>query len=179
MLDKQEIIIIEKNKIGKYRKPKDCFYYSTEIKGTCAETQIAALLGIDTKDVFKKWGVKEKDFRHDTRQKETKEILSLFGYTTMQKSAKTDKKILSECNLAILRVSFGDPNQHWMLTTKYSHYLALKRMPCGERYIFDNFETFDDKQVNGMWIEEQEYYKKIMKTEKMFITSFLEIKEKH
>ncbi len=159
--------------IGSFKKPEDCRKYSQEIKGCCGQSAIASILGIGVADVFKAWNVKEENFRNCTSQKEMKQILLLFGYKSKQRSVK-DKLTFPKCDLAIIRVSFGDRNQHWMEISKRSHYLGLKKMPSGVRYVFDSFQNFDNKPTNGLWVEHSEY-KKVMHNEKMFITSYLEL----
>lgn len=166
--------------IGGFPTPSDCRKYTKDVQGVCGECAIAAVLGKTVKDVFSAWGVLEKDFRHYTSQREMKQILSKLGYDAKQKSVESPITI-PHCDLAILRVSFGDYKNkdklHWMEIAKKSHYLGLKKMPSGNIYVFDNFQNFDDKPTNGLWIQISEYYK-VMANEKMFITSYLELKQK-
>lgn len=166
--------------IGGYDTPKDMLHYTRNVRGVCGECAIAAVLGKTVKEVFQAWGKDEKEFRHYTSQKEMKEILSKLGYAAKQKGVDDPIK-MPECDLAIVRVSFGDyktkDKLHWMEVARRSHYIGLKRFrPDGLGiYVFDNFETFDGKETTGLWIETSEYYK-VMANEKMFITSYLELK---
>lgn len=161
--------------IGNFVRPIDCFEMSMTVDGCCGQCAIAAILDISVIDVFRKWGVSPDNFRHYTSQKEMKEILSRFKYAAVQRSPGKDKIKIPDCDLAILRVAFGDRNAFWMTIAQNSHYIGLKRMPDGSRYIFDNIKQFDNQKTDGLWIEFSEYYK-VMAAEKMFITSYLELR---
>ena len=99
-----------------------------------------------------------------------KEIIRSFGFEVKQQGIK-NKFSIPKCSLAIVRVSFGNPKQHWIETAKRSHYLALKKFK-GNYYVLDNIK------VDGgyAWVERTEY-RKVIENEKMFITSYLELKK--
>jgi hypothetical protein len=153
--------------------PKDVLEYTKRLKGICGEASIASLFECNVKDVFMVWGIGESNFKGWTLQKEMKFIINKFGYDAKQRVIK-DKYKLPDADFAIIRVSFGEPNQHWSKTAKESHYLAIKRFKQGW-YIYDNsIGEFDGKPINGIWIEKSEYYK-WMEANKMFVTSYIEI----
>lgn len=155
------------------KTPCDCLEYGEKYNGICGEAAIAALLETNLKTVFDIGKIDRETFKGFTLQKDMIRILNNLGYTPIQKKA-TEKYKLPDCNKAIIRVSFGEPNQHWMKTAKLSHYIAIKRFAQG-RFVYDNaINEFDGKPVNGVWIEESEYYK-VMTNQKMFITSYLEV----
>lgn len=171
-------IIIEDGYLGDFKKPEDCLEYTKEIIGVCGQASIASILEKDIKDIFDLWGKNPKEFRHFTSQKEMKEILLKCGFVAKQKSIGKNKVDIPEINFGIIRVSYGERNQHWMEIAKRSHYIGIKKMPDGRRYIFDNgFDNFNDKPVNGLWIEVSEYWVKVAMVEKMFVTSYLELNE--
>jgi len=165
---------LEYSKIGNFPLPPDCHDAVKKIQGCCGQCAIAAVLGTSVMYVFNSWEKIITEFRHYTSQKEMKEILACMGYEAIQHSPGADKFKIPIVDLAILRVSFGDPKQHWMITAQNSHYLGLKRMSDGNLYVFDNIEMFDHEPTNGLWIEYREYYK-LMESDKAFITSYLEI----
>lgn len=166
---------IEFTKYNYIKTPQDTLEYGKRLDGICGEAAIAALLECNLKDVFDAWDIGEDNFRGWTLQKEMKIILSKLGYEVKQRNVK-DKNKLPDSDFAIIRVSFGKPDQHWSKTARQSHYLAIKRFMQGW-YIYDNaIDFFDGKPINGCWIEKSEYYK-VMKDQDMFITSYLEIKK--
>ena len=153
--------------------PKDVLEYADKYNGICGEASIASLLDITVKDVFDKGDINRDTFRGFTLQKEMRKILSKLGCASIQKRV-SDKHKIPYCDFGIIRVSFGEPEQHWAKTASLSHYIAIKRFKQG-RYIYDTaIDVFDGNPVNGVWIEESEYYK-IMDDQKMFITSYLEL----
>ena len=173
MNDQQKIIFRNYNYI---QVPQDSLEYAERLGGICGEAAIGALLGCNIKEVFLAWGIGENNFGGYTLQKEMRFILEKLGYSSQQRSVK-DKKVLPDTDFAILRVSFGNPSQHWSKTATLSHYLALKRFQQGW-YIYDNaIDLFDGKPINGLWIEKSEY-PQWMEDQDMFITSYLEIKKK-
>lgn len=155
--------------IGDFPIPSGYAKYNLEIKNCCGELAIAALLNIPVPKVFKKANIPIADLKKGTLQKKMKEIIRSFGFEVKQHGVK-NKFSIPKCDLAIVRISFGNPKQHWIETAKKSHYLALKKFN-GNHYILDNIK------VDGgyAWIERTEYGK-IIKNEKMFITSYLELK---
>lgn len=170
----EQSIVFEK--YNYIQTPPDVLDYAERLGGICGEAAIAALLNITVKKVFETWGIDEKDFKGFTIQKDMRKILEKFGYDVKQKKVE-DKFRLPNCDFGIIRVSFGDLKQHYMITANRSHYIAIQRFQQG-RYIYDNaISQFNGNPVNGVWIEESEYYK-VMANEKMFITSYLELKEK-
>lgn len=166
-------VVLEYQYIGGFDTPEDLLRTIKEIDGCCGQCAIASILGIKVMDVFEKWGIDLKTFKHHTSQKEMKQILEILGYDSKQRPSPKDKISIPNCDLGIIRVSFGDRNAHWMQIAQNSHYIGIKKFH-GRRYIFDNIQEFDGKPINGMWIEFTEYYK-LMMAEKMFITSYLEI----
>jgi len=155
------------------RTPKDTLKYVERLGGICGEAAIAALLDCEVKTVFAAWGINESDFRGWTLQKEMRRILDRLGYDCKQKSVE-DKKKLPDSDFAIVRVSFGKPDQHWAKTASLSHYIALRRFVQGW-YVYDSaISMFDGKPINGLWIEKSEYCK-VIEAEDMFITSYLEV----
>jgi len=182
MVKKVEVITMDNQKQITFNKynylyvPKDVLEYAKKLGGICGQASIASLLKCNIKDVFNAWGTKEENFRGWTLQKEMKEILDKLGYNAKQKGAK-DKNKLPNSDFAIIRVSFGKPEQHWSKTASLSHYIAIKRFQEGW-YIYDNaIDFFEGKPINGIWIEKSEYYK-VMEIEEMFVTSYLEITKK-
>jgi hypothetical protein len=174
----QKPLIFDCDYIEDFKKPQDCLEYTQKIGGVCGLASIAGLLGVNVLDIFNTWEKDSKDFRHFTSQKEMKHILSKCGFKATQKSIGKNKVAIPNIDFGIIRVSFGEQNQHWMITAKNSHYIAIKKMSDDRRYIFDNgFENFNDKPVNGMWIEVSEYWVKIAMQEKMFVTSYLDVKQ--
>jgi len=153
--------------------PIDVLEYAEKYNGICGEAAIAALLDMTVKDVFDKGNIDRENFKGFTLQKEIRAILIRLGYSSIQK--KIDNKfILPKCDFGIIRVSFGNPKQHWSKTASLSHYIAIKRFMQGW-YIYDNaIDMFDGQKINGIWIEKSEYYE-VMKQENMFITSYLQL----
>ena len=173
MVEQKKLIFHNYNYL---KTPQDTLEYAKRLNGICGEAAIAALMDCSLKDVFKAWGIGEDNFRGWTLQKEMKEILDKLGYEAKQKGVK-DKDKLPDSDFAIIRVSFGKPEQHWSKTASLSHYIAIKRFQQGW-YIYDNaIDLFDGKPINGIWIEKSEYYK-VMKDQNMFVTSYLEITKK-
>ena len=153
--------------------PNDVLEYAKKLNGICGEASIGALLKINVKDVLDIWGIDEKEFKGFTLQKDMIAILKKAGYSVTQKRVK-DKHLLPNCHFGIIRVAFGKPDQHWMKTAKSSHYICIKRFQQGT-FVYDNaIYEFDGVSHNGVWIEKFEYYK-WMKSEEMFITSYLDI----
>lgn len=154
---------------GSFPLPAGYKKCDAEIKNCCGELAISAVLNIPTIKVFEKAEIKPEDLKKGTSQKRMKEILKSFGYEVKQKGVE-NKFRMPRTDLAVVRVSFGKPEQFWMLTAKRSHYVALKRFGFN-RYVLDNVKV--DGKIQ--WIEAIEY-RKIMEAESIFITSFLELK---
>jgi len=130
-------IIVEYDCIGNWKKPDDCLEYTQKIGGVCGLASIAGLLDKRVIDIFNSWSKKPEDFRHFTSQKEMKQIFFTLGFEAKQKSIGKQKIAIPDIDFGIIRVSFGEQNQHWMLTAKNSHYIAIRKMPDGRRYIFN------------------------------------------
>lgn len=161
------------NRYNYSQTPPDVLEYAEKYNGICGEASIAALLDMTMKEVFDKGKIDRENFKGFTLQKEIRRILSNLRYSSTQKGVK-DKYKLPDCNFGIIRVSFGKPDQHWSKTARDSHYICIRRFNTGI-FVYDNaIDIFDDKPVNGVWIEKSEYYK-IMEDQDMFITSYLEI----
>lgn len=170
-MESQEPIIF--NHYNYLQVPQDVLVYAEKLNGICGEASISALLECNLKDVFDAWGIGEENFRGWTLQREMRIILNKLGYDSQQLGVK-DKTILPDSDFAIIRVSFGNPKQHWSKTASLSHYLAIKRFKQGW-YIYDNaIDFFDGKPVNGVWIEKSEYYK-VMERQNMFVTSYIQL----
>ncbi|MFW9875394.1 MAG: hypothetical protein ACFFG0_19990 [Candidatus Thorarchaeota archaeon] len=153
--------------------PEDVREYVEKYNGICGEAVIASLFHITVKEVFEKWGIDMKNFKGFTTEKEMRIILNKFGYKCIRKRVK-DKFSIPKCNFGILRVSYGNPKDHWQKIARESHYLGIVRYMQG-RYVYDNaINLWDGKPINGVWIHESEY-PKWMKAENMFITSYLEL----
>lgn len=170
LVEGEKIVI---NNYNHLRTPQDVLEYIERLGGICGEATIAALMGINVRDVFSVWGIGEENFKGWTTQKEMRVILDRLGYNVKQKRVK-DKYRLPNSDFAIIRVSFGNPNQFWLETASVSHYIAIRKFQQGW-YVYDSaINLFDGKPINGIWIEKSEYYK-VMEEQNMFITSYLEI----
>lgn len=165
-------VVLNPFAFGNLPIPADYEEYRVKIDNCCAELALAGLFEVSVSFVFSFAGIKLKDLPKGTSQKRVREILKKWGYKTIQKSVK-DKHSIPKCDFAIVRVSFGNPKQFWIETAKRSHYLALKKFNT-HHYVLDNGVIVDGKAHH--WIERNEF-KKVMKAEKMFVTSYLEIKK--
>ena len=158
--------------IGHFPIPLGYSKYALEVDNCCGELAIAGVVNIRVPQVFEKGKILKAELSKGTLQKRMREILSNLGYETTQRSVK-DKFKIPKCDLAIVRVSFGDPEQFWIETARRSHYVALKRSGANH-YVLDNRVLVDGKHA---WIERIEF-RKVIKADKMFVTSYLEIKPK-
>lgn len=156
---------------GYFPIPPGYSKYALEVDNCCGELAIAGALDMPVPHVFEKGKIIKTELGKGTLQKRMREILNNLGYETIQKGVKNKFKI-PKCDLAIVRVSFGDPEQFWIETARQSHYIALRRSGVNH-YVLDNVRI-DGKYE---WVLSTEYTK-IMKAEKMFVTSYLEIKSK-
>lgn len=170
-MKEEKVINFDSKYLGSFPIPRGYSKYAEEINNCCGELAIAGLLNISVPKVFEKTGVKITDLVKGTSQKRMREILDKLGFNAKQRGVK-NKFRLPKSDLAIVRVSFGDPKQHWIETAKKSHYLALKRFGL-IYYVLDNMKI-DDKYK---WVERIEY-SKVIEADKMFITSYLEVKPK-
>lgn len=153
--------------------PSDVREMCDKYGGVCGESVIASLFHITVKEVFDKWGIEMSKFKGFTTEKEMRVILDKFGYRCIRKRVK-DKFSIPKCDFGIIRVSFGNPNDHWHKIARESHYLGVVKYIQG-RYVYDNaIDLWDGKQINGVWIHESEY-PKWMKVENMFVTSYLQL----
>jgi len=169
MNQQEKIINLNHLYLGSFPIPSGYAKYDVEIKNCCGELAIAGLLNIPVPMVFKKGKIKITDLEKGTSQKKMREILKNLGFKTKQHGVK-DKFKIPKCDLAIVRISFGNPKQHWIETAKKSHYLALKKFKSGNYYVLDNMKI-DGKYS---WIERTEF-KKVIEADKIFITSYLEL----
>lgn len=165
-------VIFDPLSIGAFPIPQDYSEYHSKVNNCCGELAVAGVLNILVKEVFSKGGVKESDLKKGTSVKNLRIILKKLGFETKQCSV-TDKFKIPKCDLAIVRVAFGEPDQHWMKTVKSSHYIALRKFTGMNYYVLDNCAVLDNKEF--VWIEKSEY-RKLMVAEKMFVTSYLELK---
>jgi len=154
---------------GAFPIPTDYIKFIDKVENCCGQLAIASALNISVMRVFKRAGLKRSDLKTGTRQKKMIEILKLLGCDVKQKGVRNRFRF-PRVDLAIIRVSFGHPDQHWIKTAKLSHYITLKRFGINH-YVLDNVKV--DGRVH--WIELSEYYK-VMEADKMFITSYLELK---